>query len=91
MRITLAIVLALFIAACSSTKSITKQQYIDTMVELGCHDVADENTGDALDIFALKKVTKEGIDKFRKDTKPDEMKEIQAQIAQQVKECKEDL
>jgi len=70
----------------SCSRSITKEKYIDVMSTLGCKGMAEGSSGGAV-ILKDKGVTLEQIAKFRKSTKPEEMRPVANQIIKRVMEC----
>lgn len=83
-KIVLFFICAALLIACS--RSMTKEQYIDVMSTLGCKGMA-ENTPNADQVLKDKDVTLDQIKKFRKKTKPEEMRPVANQIIRRVMEC----
>ncbi len=73
-----------FLVAC--TKTITKEQYIDAMVTMGCKSTS-ETAPEGKQIMQGKGITQEDIMTYRKKMDPEKIQEIITEISTKVAAC----
>jgi len=78
------VLLILAIAACS--RGISRETYIDTMVELGCNQMT-EGTSKAVEVYERRNISMKDLSKFRRGLKPEESMEVAKVIQSRTVEC----
>ncbi len=83
-RTILMIGVVLMIASCS--RGISKETYMDTMVELGCNQMT-EGTSKTAEVYERRNISMKDLSKFRRGLKPEESMEVAKVIQRRTVEC----
>ncbi|MBT3181473.1 MAG: hypothetical protein HN337_03075 [Deltaproteobacteria bacterium] len=83
-NVMMVLLVAVFLVACS--KSMTREQYIDAMVTMGCKSTS-EAAPEGKEIMKEKGITQEDIMNYRKKMDPDKIMETITEISTKVAEC----
>jgi hypothetical protein len=80
------LLVSIILATAACSRGITRDTYIDTMVELGCNQMTEGNSRTA-EVYERRDVSMKDLSKFRRGLKPKESAEVARVIQQKTVEC----